>query len=149
MIFLNKSTPSPIYLQYPRFLLKLPLSETAKLIYILLLDRARLSQSNGWEDEQGRIYVHYTLDGLAKDAGKSERTVSTALSDLQKAELLLRLHPTPGGASRLYPKVPPAESCAPPPKKPAGSGSRKPQRSKTQGKTKKRNYDFFREGEHL
>lgn len=149
MIFLSKSTSLPVYLQYPRFLLKRTINETAKLIYILLLDRARLSQANGWEDEQGRIFVYYTIDDLAKDAGKSARTVSTALSDLQDAGLLLRLHPAPGGASRLYPKVPSEESCVHPQQKPAGNGSRKLQRSKNQEKTKKRNYDFFRKGEYL
>lgn len=145
MMFLNKTTKLPCYLPYPRFLLKLPVSETAKLIYILLLDRAHLSQTNGWEDEQGRIFVYYTIDDLAKDAGKSTRTVSTALSDLQKADLLQRLHPTPGGASRLYPKVPPADSCTPHQKKTAGRGREKLPRNKSKGNNEnKRNYDFFK-----
>lgn len=51
MEFLNKSTPLPAYLPYPRFLWQVDINETAKLIYILILDRAKLSQQHEWVDE--------------------------------------------------------------------------------------------------
>ena len=50
-------TPLPIYLPYPRFLLKMEISQTAKLLYALLLDRSTLSQKNKWLDDEGRIYI--------------------------------------------------------------------------------------------
>ena len=40
------------YLPYPRFLLKMDISHTAKLLYALLLDRSTLSQKNGWQDSE-------------------------------------------------------------------------------------------------
>jgi len=43
------------------------LSHTARLMYVLLLDRMTLSQKNGWVDVQGRAYVLYPLAGLAED----------------------------------------------------------------------------------
>ena len=47
------------YMAYPRFLLTMDISETAKLIYVLLLDRARLSMKNdGWEDEKGYVFIY-------------------------------------------------------------------------------------------
>ena len=36
-------TKLPAYLPYPRFLLKMEISQTAKLLYALLLDRSTLS----------------------------------------------------------------------------------------------------------
>ena len=39
-------TKLPAYLPYPRFLLKMEISQTAKLLYALLLDRSTLSQKN-------------------------------------------------------------------------------------------------------
>ena len=46
---LRKDSQIPAYMAYPRFLLTADLSETAKLVYVLLLDRARLSMKNeGW-----------------------------------------------------------------------------------------------------
>ena len=50
-------TPLPIYLPYPRFLLKMEISQTAKLLYSLLLDRSTLSPKNKWQDDEGRIYI--------------------------------------------------------------------------------------------
>ena len=48
---MRADTRLPPYLPYPRFLLQTDLTQTAKLLYALLLDRATLSQANGWLDE--------------------------------------------------------------------------------------------------
>lgn len=45
----------PVYLMYPRFLLELEINDTAKMVYLLLYDRARLSIQNGWLDEDGSM----------------------------------------------------------------------------------------------
>ena len=43
--FLTQDSPIPAYMAFPRFLLdKEGLNETAKILYTILLDRARLSQ---------------------------------------------------------------------------------------------------------
>ena len=50
------------YLMFPRFLMELEIPDTAKLLYMLLLDRARVSQRTpGWADEHGRIFVLYPI----------------------------------------------------------------------------------------
>jgi hypothetical protein len=68
---------------YPRFLLNMELNETAKLIYIVLLDRSRLSQINsGWTDGNGHVYLYYPIKSLADVIQKSEMTVKTALTSL-------------------------------------------------------------------
>lgn len=36
-------------------------STDAKLLYGLLLDRMGLSARNGWYDENGRVFIYYTL----------------------------------------------------------------------------------------
>lgn len=47
--FLTADTNLPSYMMFPRFLLDMEINETAKMLYIILLDRARLSQKNeGW-----------------------------------------------------------------------------------------------------
>lgn len=52
--FLTQDSSIPPYMAFPRFLLdKDGLNETAKILYTILLDRARLSQKNdGWTDEK-------------------------------------------------------------------------------------------------
>ena len=62
MQYMTASSKPPPYLMYPRFLMDLELSDTAKLLYIHLLDRARVSQRTpGWSDEWGRIFLHYPI----------------------------------------------------------------------------------------
>ena len=47
--YIKAQTPLPAYFPYPKFLLQMSLSHTARLTYVLLLDRMTLSQKNGWE----------------------------------------------------------------------------------------------------
>ena len=49
------------YLPYPRFLLGADLTQTAKVLYAVLLDRSNLSRANGWTDEDGNIFVVFRL----------------------------------------------------------------------------------------
>ena len=96
----------PPYMAYPKFLLKLNISETAKLVYMLLLDRARLSMKNKeWQDEQGRVFVLYTIPNLAKDIGKGETTVKKALNQLLKQGLILKQSLGPGQPNKIYVKI--------------------------------------------
>ena len=61
------------YLMFPRFLMELEIPDTAKLLYMLLLDRARVSQRTpGWADKQGRIFLHYPVKELAAALHRGE-----------------------------------------------------------------------------
>ena len=42
------------------------ISQTAKLLYALLLDRTTLSQRNGWQDDQGRTFIVYPIAEIAE-----------------------------------------------------------------------------------
>lgn len=80
--FLTQDSSIPPYMAFPRFLLdKDGLNETAKILYTILLDRARLSQKNdGWTDEQGRVFIFFPIKNLAETMHKSEMSIKTALS---------------------------------------------------------------------
>ena len=106
--FLTSETSLPSFLAYPKFLLEMTgLSETAKVVYILLLDRAKVSQTHdGWADEQGHIYIYYPITDLAEAIHKSEMSVKTALSALEKKQLILRKRQGIGKANRIYVKFP-------------------------------------------
>lgn len=103
MAFLYPDTGLPPFFMYPRFLLETDLSDTARLVYILLLDRARLSQTNPqWQDETGRVFVYYTITELGRGLGKTSVTVKTALRQLEEAGLILRRSQKQGTPSRIY-----------------------------------------------
>jgi DNA-binding MarR family transcriptional regulator len=89
--YLRRDSVLPPYLMFPRFLLDSSLSETAKLLYMVLLDRARLSQQNqGWTDDRGRVFLHFPIKALGETLHKSDMTVKTALAALEQKGLIVR-----------------------------------------------------------
>lgn len=107
MAFLYSNTGLPPFLMYPRFLMETDLSDTARLVYILLLDRARLSQNSlQWQDETGRVFVYYTIPHLAEAAGRGLTGVKAALRQLEEAGLIFRKRQGMGNPSRIYIRIP-------------------------------------------
>ena len=104
--YIMADTPLPIYLPYPRFLLKMEISQTAKLLYSLLLDRSTLSQKNKWQDDEGRIYIIYPIAEIAEILDKGSTTIKGALNELDMAGLLERERGGFSAPNRLYVKVP-------------------------------------------
>ena len=49
--YMKESEPMLQYFQFPKFLLKLRISQTAKFLYMILYDRARISRKNSWIDK--------------------------------------------------------------------------------------------------
>ena len=96
----------PVYLMYPRFLLELEINDTAKMVYLLLYDRARLSMQNGWLDEDGRVYVYYTEEHLAEALHRTEATIRTAMNTLEHHGLIHRKRQGAGRPNRIYVRIP-------------------------------------------
>ena len=104
--FLTADTNLPSYMMFPRFLLDMEINETAKMLYIILLDRARLSQKNeGWSDIDGHVFIYFTIEALAEVLHKSQMTVKTALAVLEKQELIFRKRQGSGQPNRIYLKT--------------------------------------------
>ena len=66
------------------------LSYTAKLIYAVLLDRTNLSKVNGWIDEQGRVYITFSLESIMETIHKTRTPVKNAMRELYNADLIER-----------------------------------------------------------
>ena len=94
------------YLPYPRFLLGADLTQTAKVLYAVLLDRANLSRANGWMDEDGNIFVVFPLNKLADMVDKGPSTVKNALNELEAVGLIERRRCGNGMPNRIYVKQP-------------------------------------------
>ena len=58
------------------------ISSDAKILYGLLLDRMTLSQKNGWLDEEGRIYIVYTIEEIAEELNCSKRKAIQLMNEL-------------------------------------------------------------------
>ena len=53
--YMKESEQMLQYFQFPKFLLKLRISQTAKFLYMILYDRARISRMNSWIDKYGNV----------------------------------------------------------------------------------------------
>jgi hypothetical protein len=105
--FLTKTSALPPYLVFPRFLLDSSLNETEKLLYMVLLDRARISRQNtGWTDDQGRVFVCFPIRDLAQALHKGRTAIQDALGALEKAGLILREHQGVMKTNRIFIKCP-------------------------------------------
>ena len=100
------TTELPPYFFFPWFLLDMGLTLTAKLTYALLLDRARLSQLNGWTDEAGRVYIIFPIEKIAEMLGKSMTTAKNVLAELEAAGLIKRKRQQFSKPNHIYVKLP-------------------------------------------
>lgn len=105
--YIEANTSMPIYMIYPRFLMDMNLNETEKLVYVVLLDRARLSKSNGgWMDENGHVFIIYPIKALAVAIHKSEMTIKRALTTLEENGLIRRKRVGLNQANQIYVRLP-------------------------------------------
>ena len=100
--YMYQNTKLPSYLPMPRFLMNLPISNTAKLLYTQLLGKAQLSQKNAWIDAQGRVYFIYPIHQMAVDMDKSITTIKDTLRELVASQLLEKIPQGRGRPNHLY-----------------------------------------------
>jgi len=80
------------------------ISTEAKVLYGLLLDRVALSRGNGWIDEQGRVYIIFTLEAIENAMGISDKTATKYLTELEQSGLIERKRRGQGKPSVIYVK---------------------------------------------
>lgn len=59
-------------------------STDAKLLYGILLDRMNLSAKNGWMDNQGRVYIIFTIEEIMAALNCGDNKATKLLSELEK-----------------------------------------------------------------
>ena len=104
--YMKESEQMLQYFQFPKFLLKLPISQNVKFLYMILYDRARISRKNSWIDNSGNVYLIFPIEELSSQIGKCKSSVKIALKELDEVGLLVRRS---GGFSKpnhLYVRIP-------------------------------------------
>ena len=76
------------FIPVPRSILREDLTASAKLVYGLLVARTMLSQKAAdgrtWTDEDGNVFILFSIRSLAEEARMAESTVKNALRELKK-----------------------------------------------------------------
>lgn len=88
-------------------------STEAKVLYGLLLDRMSLSARNGWLDEEGRVYIIFSVEDIMTSMGCANQKAAKLLYELEsKCSLIERKRQGLGKPNLIYVKnfVTPSES---------------------------------------
>ena len=80
------------------------LSTDAKILYGILLDRMSLSAKNGWRDEQGRVYIIYTVREVQESLCCAEHKAVKLFRELENIGLVERKRRGLGRPSLIYVK---------------------------------------------
>ena len=83
------------YFQVPKSLFRLRrnggISLTAFDIYVLMLDRYKISKKHKWVDKEKNVYIIYSYEDLMEDLNvKSKNGISEALKELEELNFLQR-----------------------------------------------------------
>ena len=104
---MNKMEYMPVdCLQVPKVLFQMEkyknLSNTAKILYSLFLDRLKFAVQNGWVDGKGDLYVIYPKSEMKKDLNTTRYGVDQAVQELVEIGNLVRIIPNNGKANHFY-----------------------------------------------
>lgn len=93
-------------LQVPKVLFQMEkyknLSNTAKILYSLFLDRLKFSVQNGWVDHNGELFVVYPKSEMKQDLNTTRYGVDQAVQELVRVGNLVRIIPNNGKANHFY-----------------------------------------------
>ena len=79
------------------------MTNNAKLLYWLMLDRMSLSKKRGWLDEANKVFIKYSLNNIEEDLNVSRKTASSLLKELEEIGLIDMIQ-QPGVANIIYVK---------------------------------------------
>ena len=91
---LTAQSPAASYVPLPRFLLQdealRGISNDAKVLYALLLDRASISRQNGYIEPDGTIRLYFTVQQAQERLHRSRQSVTRIFRELELCGLINR-----------------------------------------------------------
>ena len=84
---------SASYIPFPRFLMEdcfAELTNDAKVLYALMLDRASISKVNGYTEEDGTIRLYFTVEQAKKKLHRSRQCATRIFHELEFSGLICR-----------------------------------------------------------
>ena len=78
------------------------MSNDARVLYGLMLDRMGLSVKNNWRDADNRIYIYFTLEDIQEYMNCSHTKGVKIISELEKINLIERMRQGQGKPTRIY-----------------------------------------------
>jgi len=105
--FTTNNMDSLVFYQVPKVLLVgdkyKSMNPNAMKLYIVLIDRIKLSMKNNWKDELGRYYVRLSIEKGSELLGFSDSTFKRAKKELKNYDLLEEKREGMNKTNLLYP----------------------------------------------
>ena len=106
--FYDGEEDSFVFIRIPKVLFTSPLyqdlTNDARMLYGMILDRMALSKKNGWRDETGRIFIYFTLKEIESQLFVGHVKAVQLLDSLEGHSLIRRIRQGMGRPSRIYPR---------------------------------------------
>lgn len=103
---MDNNLASGTFFRFPKRLIEdsryYPLSIEAKNIYVFMLNRVGLSDTNEWKDQHGKTFIYYTNETAAHDLNCGRTRVLRAMKELEDAKLIVRKRQGQGKPMRVY-----------------------------------------------
>ena len=93
------------FLRMPRALLDevySDISTDVKYLYTLMLDRVSLSMRKGWRDNDGRVYIYFTLKDAERQLKVGKNKAVNLFKRLEELDLIRRRKQGQGKPARVY-----------------------------------------------
>lgn len=94
------------FYKFPQILLTDPqfgqISNDAKLLFTLMLDRTSLSIKNHWYDKQGKLFIYYTVKETETMLWCSHNKVEKMYHELESVGLIQRKRQGQGKPTKFY-----------------------------------------------
>lgn len=97
--FMIASTPLPPCMPLPKAMLRLSVSNTAKVMYARLLDEIL---TRGTEDSNGILFIRFPIMEMAAELSRSPQTCKRSLNELEQAGMIMRVRQGIGEVSHMY-----------------------------------------------
>ena len=91
--------PSIILYEEP---FKTKLSDKAKLLYIIILDRLKLSIKNNYTNDKNEVYIYLSRQEVQKILSCSDKTVTKTFNELISLELIYEERTAIGRNIKIY-----------------------------------------------
>ena len=80
------------------------LSIDAKVLYSMYLSRSSLSYKNNWIDENGRVYIYFTVEETSQQLDCSIKKAVKLIKDLEVVGLIEKKRAGQGNPTKIYVK---------------------------------------------
>lgn len=101
-MLIDKNTKYTKFVKCPMSLLTADIPSTAKVVYLMLLNRLSFAISKEQCDRYGNPYLVYSVAEIAHDLKISKSWVVNNMNELEKLDLIQRYHTGKGRAQRIY-----------------------------------------------